>query len=152
MPRLVGGTFAMRTCINIQPTVKSTLACGLSNGNIILIGVNQELSSSPPGSSFSLGVATAIRNEEVAVTDKRIITAMKWITRQDGTVSGTVLQTLSPDSCRVADPCLLQTGDGPLVHHAHSKYLVAGSHGHQIANPKNLTELIGTTSLLWYRV
>ncbi|KAF9649199.1 hypothetical protein BDM02DRAFT_3095185 [Thelephora ganbajun] len=66
-------------------TVVSTLACGLGNGGIVLINVTQMLLMALPGSPSSLEVATVIRNEKAAVADKRIITAMKWISRQDGT-------------------------------------------------------------------
>jgi len=78
-------------CFNVQPLAMSTLACGLSNGDVILIDVTQKLLLASPGSSFSLEVATAIRNENAAAQDKRIITAMKWVSRQDDTVSDFVL-------------------------------------------------------------
>ncbi|KAF9785254.1 putative zinc-finger of transcription factor IIIC complex-domain-containing protein [Thelephora terrestris] len=61
--------------------VLSTLACGLSNGDVILIDVTQTL---PSGSPFNLEVVTKTRNEKAASPDKRIITAMKWVSRKDG--------------------------------------------------------------------
>ena len=87
------GRWVIARCVrpDIQPTAESTLACGLCNGNVILIDVTQKLPLATPGSPSGLGVATVIRDENVATPDKRIITAMKWISRQDGAVSGLML-------------------------------------------------------------
>jgi len=88
MSRLVGwSTVAIRMCSNVQSPAMSTLACGLNNGDVILIDVTQKLLLAPPGSPFSLEVTTVIRNERAAAPDKRIITAMKWVSRQDDAVS-----------------------------------------------------------------
>ena len=74
----------MQSHSNFHPQVVSTLACGLSNGDVILLDVTQTL---PSGSPFNLEVASEIRNEKAASPDNRIITAMKWVSRRDGTVS-----------------------------------------------------------------
>ena len=84
----------MQMYFNIRPSAMSTLACGLGNGKIILIDVIQKLLLAPPGSPFSLGITTIIRDEKAAAPDKRIISAMKWISRQGDIVSGLVLPTL----------------------------------------------------------
>ena len=80
-------------CPNVNPSAVSTLACGLSNGGVILIDVTQRLLLALPGSSSGLEISTVIRNESAAVQDKRIITAMRWVSRQDDTVSVLVLYT-----------------------------------------------------------
>lgn len=85
----------------------SMLACGMSSGDVILIDVTQKLLVAPTGSPFGLEVAAVIRNEKAATADKRIITAMRWISRKDFTVSGLVHLTLIYRSCQVAYPCLL---------------------------------------------
>lgn len=85
----------------------STLACGMSNGDVILIDVTQKLLLAPPGSPSGLEIAMVIRNEKAAIADKRIITAMRWVSRQDGTVSGLAPLTVIYHSCRVANPRLL---------------------------------------------
>lgn len=84
----------MQMCSNTRPPAVSTLACGLSNGNVTLIDVTQKLFLAPPGSPPSLKIVTVIRDETAAVQDKRIITAMKWVSRKDDTVSGLVLRIL----------------------------------------------------------
>jgi len=80
--------------VNVQPSATSALACGLSNGNVVLIDVTQKLLLTPPGSPHSLEVTTVIRDEKVAAPDKRIITAMRWVSRQGDIVSDLVLLTL----------------------------------------------------------
>ena len=89
------GRWDIAMCVrpDIQPTAESTLACGLSNGNVILIDVTQQLLLATPGPPSGLEVATVIRDENVAAQDKRIITVMKWISRQDGTVGDLMLCT-----------------------------------------------------------
>ena len=72
----------------------STLACGLSNGNVILIDVTQRLPLAPLGSPSSLEITTVMRDEKAAAPDKRTIAAMKWISRQGDIVSDLVLHTL----------------------------------------------------------
>ena len=72
----------------------STFACGLSNGNVILIDVTQKLLPGPLGSPSSFGITTVVRDEKVAVPDKRIISAMKWVSRQDNIVSDFTLLAL----------------------------------------------------------
>ena len=52
---------AMQSYSNFHPQVVSTLACGLSNGDVILLDVTQKLPSGPP---FNLEVATEIRRSE----------------------------------------------------------------------------------------
>jgi len=61
----------------------------LFRSDVALVDVTQILSSAEntQRSPFKLEIATEIRNEKVASPDKRIITAMKWISRRDGTVS-----------------------------------------------------------------
>jgi len=85
---------AMQMRVNVQPSATSALACGLSNGNVVLIDVTQKLLLAPPGSPSSLEITTAIRDEKVAAPDKQIITAMRWVSRQDDIVSDLVLLTL----------------------------------------------------------
>jgi len=82
---------AVRMRSHIQSSAVSTLACGLSNGDVVLVDVAETLLLAPPG-SFSVEVETVIRNEKAAIPDKRIITTMKWISRQDGVVSDIVLR------------------------------------------------------------
>lgn len=77
---------AAKPCGNIQPPVVSILACGLSNGDVVLIDITQKLLPAPSGSQFSPEVTTEIRDENAAVPDKRTITAMKWISRKDNAV------------------------------------------------------------------
>jgi hypothetical protein len=64
----------------------------LSSGDIVLIDVTQKLSSE---SLSGLEVTAEVRNAKTASPDKRIITAMKWVVRQDGTVSDPVLRKRS---------------------------------------------------------
>jgi hypothetical protein len=73
--------------------VVSTLACGLSSGDVTLINVTQTLPSGKgaQGSSSALEVTVVTRNEKAGSSNKRIITAMKWVSKQDGTVSGIAL-------------------------------------------------------------
>lgn len=73
----------MRVLSNLLLPVVSTLACGLSNGDVVLIDVIQKF---PPVLPFNLEATTNTQNQKAASSDKRIITAMKWITRRDGTV------------------------------------------------------------------
>lgn len=88
-PKKVGRTSECeRKKKDLHHLVVSTLACGLSNGDVILIDVAQKVS---PGSPFYLKVTTQTRGETVASLDKRIITAMKWISGKDGTVSDPVI-------------------------------------------------------------
>ena len=77
----------MKMCLTIQPPVVSTLACGLSNGDVVLMDVTQKRLLVPPGAPFGLEVTAVIRNDNAAVPDKRVITAMKWVSTKDGTVS-----------------------------------------------------------------
>jgi len=77
---------------DLGPTAESMLACGLSDGSVILIDVTQRLFLATPGSPSGLEVATVIRDEKIAIPDKRIITAMKWVSRRDGTVSSPILR------------------------------------------------------------
>lgn len=81
-------------CPYVGSPATSALACGISNGDVILIDVTQKLLLAPLGSPFNFEVTTVMRNEKAAAVDKRIITAMRWVLRQDGTVRGFVLHTL----------------------------------------------------------
>lgn len=92
---------------HIRSPAVSTLACGMSNGDVVLINVTQKLLLAPPGSPFRLEIAAVIRNEKAATADKRVITAMRWVTRQDGTVSGLTPPTIIYRSCHAANPRLL---------------------------------------------
>ena len=85
---------ATQMYINVQPSATAVLACGLSNGNVVLIDVTQKFLFAPPGSPSSLKITTAIRDEKVATPDKRIITAMRWVSKQGNIVSGLVLFAL----------------------------------------------------------
>jgi len=152
MPELVGGTSSCGMCSHLRSPAASTLACGMSSGDVILIDVTQKLLSAPTGSSSSLEVVTVVRTEETATVDKRIITAMRWVSRRDGTVSGLGFPILIYHSCQVANPRLLQTGDSSLVRCAGSNHQVAGTGEYQVTKSKNLAELIGITPLLWHRV
>ena len=81
-------------CSHLVSPAASTLACGMSNGDVILINVTQKLPLAPPGSPFGLEIAVVIQNEKVATADKRIITGMRWVSRQDGNVSGLAALTI----------------------------------------------------------
>lgn len=90
---------------HIRSSAASTLACGMSNGDVILIDLTQKLHS-PPRSPFRPEVTTVVRNEKAAIADKRVITAMRWVSRQDGTVSRPASRSVIHHSCQVANPCL----------------------------------------------
>jgi hypothetical protein len=94
MPETGALDIVMQIRFNIQPSATSTLACGLNNGNVILIDVTQQLLLAPPGSPLSLEITTVIRDEKAAAPDKRIITAMKWVSRQGDIVGDIVILTL----------------------------------------------------------
>ena len=79
----------------------------MSNGDVILIDVTQKLLSAPPGSPFGHEITMVIRNDKVATADKRIITAIRWVLRQDGIVSDLAPLTIIYRSCQAANPCLL---------------------------------------------
>lgn len=101
---------AAKPCGNIQPSVASILACGLSNGYVVLIDVIQKHLSAPPGSPFGPEVTTTIRDENAAVLDKRTITAMKWVSRKDDAVIDPVLCAQS--TAHVIQPILVYCKPG----------------------------------------
>ena len=108
-PNAQTGTYDPVTQIrsHIRSPAASILACGMSNGDVILIDVTQKLLLAPPGSFFGLEVTMVIRNEKAAVANKRMITAMRWVSRQDDIVSCVVPLAIIYRSCQIADPCLL---------------------------------------------